>query len=151
MRRGGPGANAKAHLLARRLRVPAVSRTPGRLRDPPLGHYDPCARSSLTAPVHRGDKRGPELSHLRKRVARAAAERREARPARVMGRVISGAPEMGPTARRATGAAFRTSACRRSAPLIFRRGAPNWEWSARGNAAEKENACANANPRSRRP
>jgi hypothetical protein len=29
--------------------------------------------------------------------------------------VISGEPEIGPTARRATGAAFRTSACRRSA------------------------------------
>ena len=41
------------------------------------------------------------------------AERR-ARPR--MGRVISGDPEMGSTARRATGAAIRTSACRRSAP-----------------------------------
>src|SRR3954462_5246321 len=37
---------------------------------------------------------------------RAAAERREARPARVMGWAISGDPEMGPTARRATGAAY---------------------------------------------
>src|SRR3954462_5552786 len=37
---------------------------------------------------------------------RAAAERREARPARVMGWAISGDPEMGPTARRTTGAAY---------------------------------------------
>src|SRR5205085_10243952 len=36
------------------------------------------------------------------------------------GPVISGDPEIGPTARRVTGAAFRTSACRRSAPLGFR-------------------------------
>ena len=28
---------------------------PGRLREPPWGYYGPCARSSLTAPVHRGD------------------------------------------------------------------------------------------------
>ena len=34
--------------------------------------------------------------------------------------VISGVPEMGPLARRATGRrGFRTSACRRSAPLFF--------------------------------
>src|SRR5690349_8337799 len=35
------------------------------------------------------------------------------------GPVISGDPEIGVTARRATGAAFRTSACRRSAPPHF--------------------------------
>src|SRR3954453_20887304 len=50
-------------------------------------------------------KRGPELRQNRKGLPRAAAERREARgwafPA-----VISGGPEMGPTARRATGAAY---------------------------------------------
>src|SRR3954468_9444747 len=56
-------------------------------------------------------KRGPELTQNRKGLPRAAAERREARPARVMGWAISGDPEMGPTARRTTGAAFRTSAC----------------------------------------
>jgi len=52
---------------------------PGRLRDPPWGHYDPCARCSLKAPAHRGAKRGPELGESRKAFARAAAERREAR------------------------------------------------------------------------
>ena len=50
-------------------------------------------------------KRGPELRQNRKDLPRAAAERREARgwafPA-----VISGDPEMGPTARRTTGAAY---------------------------------------------
>src|SRR3954471_22542465 len=51
-------------------------------------------------------KRGPELRQNRKALPRAAAERREARPARVMGRVISGDPEIGSTARRATGAAY---------------------------------------------
>ena len=55
----------------RRLRVPAVSRTPGRLRDPPWGHYDPCARCSLTSPARRRGKRGPEPKN-------AATERREA-------------------------------------------------------------------------
>jgi hypothetical protein len=50
----------------------------------------------------------------------AAAERRKARRARVMGPAISGDPEMGPIARRTIGCGgFRTSACRRSAPLTF--------------------------------
>src|SRR3954462_11132906 len=30
---------------------PVRNRSPGRLRELPWGHYDPCARSSLTAPV----------------------------------------------------------------------------------------------------
>ena len=34
---------------------PARNRQPGRLRDPSWGYYGPCARCSLTAPVHRGD------------------------------------------------------------------------------------------------
>src|ERR1700752_5542697 len=74
----------------------------GRLRDPPLGHYDPCARSSLTAPVHRGEKRGPELSRRRKRVARAAAERREARR-RAIPPGTAGHPETDLTAGQGTG------------------------------------------------
>src|SRR2546429_9904499 len=45
-------------------------------------------------------------SAARCRKENAAAERRKARPARVMGWVISGDPEMGVTARRATGAAY---------------------------------------------
>src|SRR5207249_3396960 len=49
------------------------------------------------------------------RKPRWSAERRAGRRHRP---VIAGEPEIGPTARRATGAAFRTSACRRSAPLM---------------------------------
>src|ERR1700752_2079142 len=74
----------------------------GRLRDPPLGHYDPCARSSLTAPVHRGEKRGPELSRRRKRVARAAPARGQPGGGAIPP-VISGDPEMDLTARQVTG------------------------------------------------
>src|ERR1051325_10982787 len=91
--------------LARRVRVPVVSRTPGRLRDPPLGHYDPCARCSLTAPVHRGDKRGPELSECPRhsREPQRSAERR-ARPASWAGRsraiLRSVRPRGGPRVRR---------------------------------------------------
>src|SRR3954465_11272330 len=65
-------------------------------------------------------KRGPELRHRpkgdaesRSRAPRGAAAGDPA--------VISGDPEIGVTARHATGAAFRTSACRRSAPLEFSR------------------------------
>ena len=74
-------------------------------------------------------------SAARRRSENAAAERREAHPARVMGWVISGDPEIGPTARRAMGAAFRTSACRRSAPLIFLRE----QKKTRGNPAPSSN------------
>src|ERR1041384_2854573 len=61
---------------------------------------------------------GPGVGRMPRDVRRAAAERREARRWAIPP-AISGDPEIGPTARRATGAAFRTSACRRSAPLIF--------------------------------
>ena len=47
------------------------------------------------------------------KMPRWSAERRAGRRHRP---VISGEPEIGPTARLATGAAFRASACRRSAP-----------------------------------
>src|ERR1043165_9595220 len=108
----GPGADAKEHSLARRLRVQVVSRTPGRLWDPSWGHQDPCARCSLTARVHRRDTQ-----------ARTGAEAKPKGFAECRSRAPRGAPvgdpaghlwafpEMGPTARRATGAAFRTSAC----------------------------------------
>ena len=74
-------------------------------------------------------KRGPELGECRKAFARAAAGRREARrPASWAGHLRrsgdGSAREAGHRVRR-----FRTSACRRSAPLIFsgsgnRQGAP---------------------------
>src|ERR1043165_2637536 len=63
------------------------------------------------------DRRKCRESAARRRKENAAAERREARRWAVPP-AISGEPEIGPTARRAMGAAFRTSACRRSAPLI---------------------------------
>src|SRR3954470_17644634 len=49
-----------------------------------------------------GGANAPE-SAARRRKENAAAERRKARLARVMGWVISGDPEMGPIARRTTG------------------------------------------------
>src|ERR1041385_1928903 len=76
-----------------------LARKAGRGRDPRGAH-----------PVRKGaPRRGKES---------AAAGRGEA-PRWAIPPVISGDPEMGPTARRATGAAFRTSACRRSAPSFF--------------------------------
>src|ERR1043165_3388728 len=106
----------------------------GRRRGSARGRYPP-ARSWLTELVplpkvaadvlarkagRSRTQRGPPVpkSAARRRTENAAAGRREARrPAYPV--VISGDPEIGPTARRATGAAFRTSACRRSAPLVF--------------------------------
>jgi hypothetical protein len=96
-----------------------VTPAPGRLRDPPWGHYDPCARCSLQTRPDRRGKRGPELRHRPRRCPRAAAGRREARrPASWAGdlRRSEDRPfrEVGHRVRR-----FRTSACRRSAPLTF--------------------------------
>jgi hypothetical protein len=97
------------------------SLAPGRLRDPPWGYYGPCARSSLTAPVHLGDTQARTEAEpwSRKAVARAAAQRREARrPASWAGDLRR--PGDGPSREAGHGVRrFRTSACRRSAPLIF--------------------------------
>ena len=105
-------------------------------------HYDRSARCSLggsrlrppgglsgttvrngTAAKANGSKEAapqspaPELRRSKSFARNAAVERREARrPASSAG--DPGDPGIGPTARRATGAASRTSACRRSAPLI---------------------------------
>src|SRR4051812_16885752 len=79
-------------------------------------------------------KRGPELRHRPKGDAesRSRAPRGAAAgdPAVISGdpAVISGDPEIGVTARHATGAAFRTSAYRRSAPP------PSLLWSYGGQA-----------------
>ena len=43
----------------RRPRARFAAVFPGRLRDPSWGYYGPCARCSLTAPVHRGDSQAP--------------------------------------------------------------------------------------------
>ena len=102
-----------------------VTSTLGRLRDPPWGYYGPCARCSLRPPPDRREsKRGPELSHWRKLVARAAAGRREARrPASWAGHLRRSGDGRDREARHRV-RRFRTSACRRAAPLIFR-GAEN--------------------------
>jgi hypothetical protein len=90
---------------------------------PVLGVLRPCARCSLTARVHRRDtqaRTGADPEPKGAGESRSGASR-GARPG-VPGR-ISGDPEIGVTARHATGAAFRASACRRSAPLVFFGGA----------------------------
>ena len=83
-RRGGdaplnPAADAETQADA----VPAGvvrSHAPGRLRDTPWAHYGACARSSLTAPVHRGDTQArTEAEADALHSPRAAMERREAR------------------------------------------------------------------------
>ena len=56
-----------------------------------------------------------------------------------MGPAISGDPEIDLAARQVTGAAFRTPAGA-LLPSLFLQGATNREWSARGSAAEKEDA-----------
>src|SRR3954468_7731182 len=79
------------------------SRAPGRLRDPSWGYYGPCARCSLTARVHRRDtqaRTGAEPEPKGAGESRSRAPRGE-RPG-VPGR-ISGDPEIGVTARHATG------------------------------------------------
>jgi hypothetical protein len=111
--------------------VGLVSLPPGRLRNPPWGYYGPCARCSLTARPDRRDAQarpGAEASPQGDAESRSRAPR--GAPARVMGRrslsVLGDRPcrEAGHGVRR-----FRTSACRRPAPLIFsgsgnRQGAP---------------------------
>jgi hypothetical protein len=78
------------------------SHAPGRLRDPPWGYYGPCARCSLKAPVHRGEKRGPELRH-RPRRCREPQQGAERRAGPRHGPAIFGDPKIGPSARWAIG------------------------------------------------
>jgi hypothetical protein len=79
------------------------SHAPGRLRDPPWGHYGPCARSSLTARFitgHASADRSWANAERHSLEPQQGAERRAGRRNRP---VISGAPEMGPLARRTIG------------------------------------------------
>jgi hypothetical protein len=91
-----------------------------------LGVLRPLCEELADGPVHHGTrKRGPKPKHRRKAMPRAAAERREARrPTLLAGdlRRSGDRPDRkaGHRVRR-----FRTSACRRSAPLIFFQGAEN--------------------------
>jgi hypothetical protein len=48
-------ARSNPQRLVRRPRAWFAATHSGGFRDPPWGYYGPCARSSLTAPVHRGD------------------------------------------------------------------------------------------------
>ena len=63
--------------------VSLVSSPPGRLRDPSWGHYDPCARCSLTDRSDRRDTqaRSGAEAKAERLLPRAAAGRREAQPA----------------------------------------------------------------------
>jgi len=114
----GPGADEVVRLCGA-CGFGLVSRTLGRLRDPPWGYYGPCARCSLKARSDRRGKRGPELRRKPKGIRREPQQSAARRAGPRHGPAISGEPEIEPTARRLTGAAFRTSACRRSAPLVF--------------------------------
>src|SRR5205085_3405544 len=90
-----PGNSGPSPVRRPRCRLATGTRAAAGLR--PEARRPP-ARSWLMATL----KRAAE-SAARRRKENAAAERRKARPARVMGRVISGDPEMGPLARRTTG------------------------------------------------
>ena len=108
----------------------------GRRRGSARGRYPP-ARSWLTAvvwqlrvwrrfsPERQNRNRITKVLDPPKSAARRRKEERRSRAPRGAGSaypaLISGDPEMVPTARRDTGAAFRTSACRRSAPSFFSR------------------------------
>src|SRR4051794_41954752 len=89
-------------------------------------------------------KRGPELRHRPK----AGGESRSRAPRGAAAgdpAVISGDPEIGVTARHATGAAFRTSACRRSAPppsLLWSYGGPPAPFHCWGFGKKKRNRPA---------
>jgi len=106
--------------LVRRLR--AGARHPGTraASGPALGVLRPLCEELADGPPDNGiRKRGPELGECQKAFARAAAGRREARrPASWAGHLRrsgdGSARETDHRVRR-----FRTSACRRSAPLIF--------------------------------
>jgi hypothetical protein len=99
------------------VRLPRAGSQPalGRPGAPPGGHYGLPAESRLI--------RTAQMPFWKARPGNAkkprwSAERRAGRRHRPVDlRNIS--PEIGPTARRATGGAFPTSACRRSAPLDF--------------------------------
>ena len=96
IRRAVPRRMTKTHCLAAPARWGSSARHPAAW-DPPWGHYDPCARSSLERAV---GKAGPGSADRSRKMPQQSVERR-AGPRH--GPVISGAPEMGPLARRTTG------------------------------------------------
>src|SRR5256885_12863001 len=75
----GPGANDEGVIRWRgACAFGLVSRTPGRLPDPPWGYYGPCARCSLQTRSDRREKRGPELGESQRLSLEPLVERREA-------------------------------------------------------------------------
>jgi hypothetical protein len=119
-RSGWRSRGRRSRLLARRLRVGV--RHPGTraASGPALGTLRSLCEELADGPSDIGTrKRGPKLKHRRKAMPRAAAGRREARrPTSLAGdlRRSEDRPDRkaGHGVRR-----FRTSACRRSAPLFF--------------------------------
>ena len=105
----GPGADEVVRLCGA-CGSGLVSQALGRLRDPPLGHYDPCARCSLTA---RPDRRDTQ--------ARTGAES----PVKAGGESRSRTPRGAPGPRHGLGPspAIRRWARPRGAPRV-RRSAP---------------------------
>ncbi len=98
------------------------SHAPGRLRDPTWGYYGPCARSSLTAPVHRGDTqarteaaaslKGDARSRMWSAARRARFAKTRAAPRK---RGFDGAPRGAPRPSHARGRERKRGAAR--APL----------------------------------
>src|SRR5947209_17505800 len=111
----------RTHLLVRRLRVRPRQPETRAASGPALGVLRPLCEELADGPSDIGTrKRGPELSACRKAFARAAAERRKARRPAIRP-VISGDPEIGPTARRTIGCGASAPApVGALLPLIFR-------------------------------
>src|SRR4051794_3347105 len=100
----GPGVDEAVHLCGA-CGLGLVTPTLGRFRDPPWGYYGPCARSSLQIRPDCRKKRGPELGECQRR----SLEPQQSAERRPGGRIppgISGDPEIGLSARTATGAAL---------------------------------------------
>src|SRR5438132_13729855 len=89
----GPGAD-KVVRLCGACAVSLVSSPPGRLRDPPWGHYDPCARSSLTARVTSGHASADRSWANTERHSLEPQQSAERRPGGRIPPGISGDPEI---------------------------------------------------------
>ena len=105
-RSGKRSRGGRSSPLARRLRVGARHPSTRAASGTALGALGPLCEELADGPPDNGTrKRGPELGEYRRAFARAAAERREA-PRWAIPPGISGDPEIGLSARTATGAAL---------------------------------------------
>jgi hypothetical protein len=117
---GSGGRCGKPRRLARRPRAWFAATHPGGFGNPPLGHYGPCARSSLTARFITGHASADRSWANAERHSLEPQQGAERRAGPRHGPVISGRSrrwtcrKAGHRVRR-----IRTSVCRRSAPLIF--------------------------------